>query len=47
MHVCKLTPTPTIGYTLFMNTVYLRGEMKTPGWMIHRNRNRNTSTFAA
>lgn len=45
--VSRLTCTTAVWYGRSMNAVYLRGEIKTPGWMIHRNRNRNTSTFAA
>ncbi len=44
--VSRLTYTPALCYGIPMNSVYLRGEMKTPGWMIHRNCNRATSTFA-
>jgi hypothetical protein len=37
----------SVWYDVFMNTViYMRGR-NFPGWMIHRNRNRNTSFFAA
>jgi hypothetical protein len=45
--VSCLTGIPTVWYGIPMNAIYLRGEMKSSGWMIHRNHNRNTNTSAA
>jgi hypothetical protein len=43
----SLTSRLSLWYDTCMKFLLSHGDLKIPGWMIHRNSNRATSTFAA